>query len=72
MCASSRENAAEMWRWLQDGAHFYVCGDAKRMAADVDAALHRVVETAGGMSPDDAEAYVEGLKVEGRYQRDVY
>jgi sulfite reductase (NADPH) flavoprotein alpha-component len=66
------ENAAELWSWLESGAHFYVCGDASRMAKDVDAKLHHVVETAGGKSPDDARAYVAKLKSDKRYQRDVY
>ncbi|MEA3187931.1 MAG: sulfite reductase flavoprotein alpha-component, partial [Chthoniobacter sp.] len=66
------ENAADLWAWLQDGAHFYVCGDASRMAKDVDATLHSVIETAGGLSKEDAEAYVQKLKTEKRYQRDVY
>ena len=66
------ENAAELWAWLEAGAHFYVCGDASRMAKDVDAALHKVIETAGGKSADDAKAYVAKLKSDKRYQRDVY
>ena len=66
------EAAGELWRWLEEGAHFYVCGDASRMAKDVDAALHRVIETAGGKSPEDAQAYVAQLRSEKRYQRDVY
>jgi len=66
------ETAAELWAWLQRGAHFYVCGDASRMAKDVESALHRVVETAGGKSPEEAAAYVEELKSSRRYQRDVY
>ena len=66
------ENAAELWRWLQEGAHFYVCGDAKRMATDVDAALRRVVAEQGGMSPEGAKAYVGELTKAKRYQRDVY
>jgi sulfite reductase (NADPH) flavoprotein alpha-component len=66
------ENADELWAWLQDGAHFYVCGDASRMAKDVDAALHKVAETAGGLSPEAAAEYVATLKSEKRYQRDVY
>jgi sulfite reductase (NADPH) flavoprotein alpha-component len=66
------ENASELWAWLEAGAHFYVCGDASRMAKDVDAALHRVVETAGGKSPAEATAYVQALKAAKRYQRDVY
>jgi len=67
-----RESAAELWQWLEDGAHFYVCGDASRMAKDVDAALHEVVQTAGGKSPEAAAAYVQQLKTDRRYQRDVY
>jgi sulfite reductase (NADPH) flavoprotein alpha-component len=66
------EQASEFWSWLQDGAHVYVCGDASRMAKDVDAALHKIIETIGGKSADDAKAYVAKLKVEKRYQRDVY
>ncbi len=66
------ENAAELWSWLEAGAHFYVCGDASRMAKDVDAALHRIAETAGGKSADEAKTYVAKLKSEKRYQRDVY
>jgi sulfite reductase (NADPH) flavoprotein alpha-component len=66
------ENAAELWSWLEAGAHFYVCGDATRMARDVDDALHQIIETAGGKSADDAKAYVAKLKTGRRYQRDVY
>jgi sulfite reductase (NADPH) flavoprotein alpha-component len=66
------ENAAELFAWLEAGAHFYVCGDASRMAKDVDTALHRVIETAGGLSADDAAAYVQALKAAKRYARDVY
>jgi sulfite reductase (NADPH) flavoprotein alpha-component len=66
------ENAPELWAWLQDGAHFYVCGDASRMAKDVDVALHRVAELAGGLSKEAAEDYVTKLKTDKRYQRDVY
>ncbi len=66
------ENAAELWSWLEAGGCFYVCGDASRMAKDVDAALHKIIETAGGRSPDEAKAYVAKLKSDKRYQRDVY
>lgn len=66
------EQAVELWAWLQDSASFYVCGDAKRMAKDVDAALHRVAETAGGLSPEGAADFVAQLKTEKRYLRDVY
>jgi len=67
-----RENAAELWKWLQQGAYFYVCGDAKRMAKDVDAALHAIVAEQGGLSPEAAVDWVKQLKKDGRYQRDVY
>ncbi|MDR3403328.1 MAG: sulfite reductase subunit alpha [Chthoniobacter sp.] len=67
-----RENAAELWAWLQEGAHFYVCGDGARMAKDVDTELHKIAESQGGKSPEEAAAYVEGLKKEKRYKKDVY
>jgi sulfite reductase (NADPH) flavoprotein alpha-component len=66
------ENGEELYRWLEEGAHFYVCGDASRMAKDVDAALHQIIETHGGKSADDARAYVAQLKESKRYARDVY
>lgn len=67
-----RENAAELWAWLDRGASFFVCGDAKRMAKDVDTALHDIVAEQGGMPPDQAAAYVKQMKKDRRYQRDVY
>ena len=67
-----RENAAELWKWLENGAHFYVCGDAKRMAKDVDTALHDIIADKGGMSIEQATDYVKRMKKEKRYQRDVY
>nr|WP_256199724.1 hypothetical protein [Verrucomicrobium spinosum] len=66
------EHAAELWRWLEEGAHFYVCGDASRMAKDVDAALHTIIQQQGGKSADEAAAYVADLKKTKRYARDVY
>jgi sulfite reductase (NADPH) flavoprotein alpha-component len=66
------EYADELWSWLENGAHFYVCGDASRMAKDVDDALHKIVETAGNKNADNAKAYVAKLKTDKRYQRDVY
>lgn len=66
------QQAGTLWSWLESGAHLYVCGDAKRMAKDVDATLHRVIECAGGKSPEQAAAYVQSLKTSKRYQRDVY
>ncbi len=67
-----RENGAELWSWLKDGGAFYVCGDAKRMAKDVDAALHEIIATHGGLSPQEADEYVKQMKRDHRYQRDVY
>ena len=66
------EHATELWKWLEEGAHFYVCGDASRMAKDVDAALHKIIEQCGGKNPDDAAAYVSEMKKSKRYARDVY
>lgn len=66
------ERAKDLYAWLQEGAHFYVCGDASRMAHDVHEALITVVEKQGGFSREVAEAYVEDLKKSKRYQRDVY
>jgi sulfite reductase (NADPH) flavoprotein alpha-component len=64
--------ASELWQWLQQGAHFYVCGDAKRMAKDVDLALHEIIAAQGGMTSEAAAEYVKQLKRDNRYQRDVY
>lgn len=66
------ENGEELYAWIEDGAHFYVCGDANRMAADVHEALISVVENYGAKSREEAEEYVENLKKNKRYQRDVY
>jgi sulfite reductase (NADPH) flavoprotein alpha-component len=66
------ENAKEVYAWLQEGAHFYVCGDEARMAKDVDVALHQIVEKEGALSSEAAAAYIEALKREKRYKRDVY
>jgi sulfite reductase (NADPH) flavoprotein alpha-component len=66
------ESAQELWRWLDAGAHFYVCGDAKRMAHDVDQALACIVRDQGGLSPDGAQAFLQELRKSNRYQRDVY
>ncbi len=67
-----RENAAELWQWLQSGASFFVCGDASRMATDVDQALSQIVAEQGGMSDDEAKAYVDKMAADNRYVRDVY
>lgn len=66
------EHGAELYRWLEDGASLYVCGDASRMAKDVDAALHKVVEQHGGKSEDVAKDFVQELQEQNRYHRDVY
>lgn len=67
-----RERGSELWSWLEKGAHFYVCGDAKRMAKDVECALVDVIAEHGGRSTEDAIAYVAALRKAGRYQADVY
>ncbi|WP_344137454.1 bifunctional nitrate reductase/sulfite reductase flavoprotein subunit alpha [Luedemannella flava] len=67
-----RKHGAQFWRWLQDGAHVYVCGDAQRMAKDVDLALRDIVATHGQLDPDAATAYVKQLSADKRYVRDVY
>jgi sulfite reductase (NADPH) flavoprotein alpha-component len=66
------EHGKELFSWLEDGGHFYVCGDATRMAKDVDKALHDVVGVHGGLDADGATEYVNSLKREKRYVRDVY
>ena len=66
------ENAAELWAWLEDGAHLYVCGDAERMARDVDRGLAYIIAKEGRMEPAAAKAYLARLAAEGRYQRDIY
>jgi sulfite reductase (NADPH) flavoprotein alpha-component len=67
-----RESGKDIWAWLQDGAEFFVCGDKERMAADVDRELHAIAETHGGLSPEAAKEYIEGLRKTKRYKRDVY
>ena len=67
-----RENAEALWGWLEEGAHFYVCGDGARMAKDVDTELHRIAETVGGKSVEEAALYVEEMKKSKRYKKDVY
>jgi sulfite reductase (NADPH) flavoprotein alpha-component len=67
-----REVGRDLWAWLADGAHIYVCGDAKRMAKDVERALVDVVAQFGARSTDEAIAFVTELKKSGRYQQDVY
>ena len=66
------KQGAELWRWLQDGAYFYICGDGERMAKDVDAALKRLVADHGGMTADQASSYVAAMSADKRYRKDVY
>lgn len=66
------KQAPLLWAWLQEGATVYVCGDASRMAKDVDKTLHTVVEQQGGMKPEAAQEFVHALKEQHRYHRDVY
>jgi len=66
------ENSAEIYAWLQEGAIVYVCGDAARMAVDVDKALHTILEKEGGKSPEEAVAWMAAFKEAKRYRRDVY
>ncbi|MCB5309363.1 NADPH-dependent assimilatory sulfite reductase flavoprotein subunit [Yersinia massiliensis] len=67
-----REQGAELWRWIQDGAHIYVCGDANRMAKDVEQVLLDVVAEHGAMDTEQADEYLSELRLARRYQRDVY
>jgi sulfite reductase (NADPH) flavoprotein alpha-component len=66
------EQAPLVWRWLEDGASIYVCGDASRMAKDVNAAIYRIVQEQSGMSETATDEYVGTLKDTHRYHRDVY
>ncbi|WCE29983.1 assimilatory sulfite reductase (NADPH) flavoprotein subunit [Vibrio sp. SCSIO 43137] len=66
------ENAAEVWQWIEQGAHIYVCGDAGHMAKDVNSALIEIAKTQGGLEAEQAESFINGLRKEKRYQRDVY
>ncbi|MFH8798858.1 molybdopterin-dependent oxidoreductase [Streptomyces sp. NPDC017936] len=67
-----REHGSQLWSWLRDGAHFYVCGDASRMAKDVDRALRDIAVVHGGLAEEEAAAYVKQLASDKRYVRDVY
>ena len=66
------EHGAELYQWLENGSYFYVCGDATRMAKDVDQALCDIIAAQGSLSSDKAKEYVNNLKREKRYLRDVY
>src|SRR5579863_4072145 len=67
-----RENSAELWKWLDEGAYFYVCGDSKRMAPDVEAALLEAIAVHSGKGPDYANEFLAGMKKQKRYLRDIY
>ena len=67
-----REHSRDLYAWLEEGAEFFVCGDKERMAADVDAELHAIVEREGGRTAGQAQEYVEQLRRTKRYKRDVY
>jgi sulfite reductase (NADPH) flavoprotein alpha-component len=67
-----RQSGRDLYAWLENGAHLYVCGDATRMAKDVHAALRDVIAEHGGKSSEDAESYLSQLASERRYSRDVY
>lgn len=66
------ENAGGLWKWLEQGAYFYICGDAKKMAVDVEAALRSIVQKEGGKSPEEALAYLEEMRKAKRLRKDVY
>ena len=66
------ENGKELYDWLEKGAHFYVCGDAKQMAKDVDMALKQIIQQQGGVTLEKAEAYIKDLQLSNRYQADIY
>ena len=67
-----REHGAELWRWLQDGASLFVCGDAERMAKDVEAELMQIARTHGGLDDEGAARFTKQLAADKRYVRDVY
>jgi len=66
------ENGQELFEWLEKGAHFYVCGDAKKMAKDVDIALKQIIQQQGGITIEKAEEYIKNLQISNRYQADIY
>ena len=67
-----RQHGSDVWQWLQNGAHLYICGDANRMAKDVQQALLDIVQQYGGKTAEQAQAYLDELRVAKRYQKDVY
>src|SRR4030095_4692723 len=66
------ESSREVWAWLESGAHVYICGDARRMAGDVESTLRRIIEKEGERGPADARTYLEAMARGKRYQKDVY
>ena len=66
------QSSKDLWNWLQEGAYFYICGDAERMAKDVDLALLQIAQKEGGLSEESAKAYLKSLKAEKRYRADIY
>ena len=67
-----RKNSKDIFEWLEAGAHFYVCGDANRMAKDVHQALVDIIKENTGKNDEDAEQYLKDLRSANRYQKDVY
>ena len=67
-----QENAKELWAWLEEGAYFYVCGDAHRMAKDVEAILQKIAQEHGKMSEEASKVYVKSMRTQKRYLADVY
>jgi sulfite reductase (NADPH) flavoprotein alpha-component len=66
------EHAQELFQWLEKGAYLFVCGDAHRMAKDVEATLHRIVQEQGNMDEKEAKNYIKNLRTQKRYLKDVY
>ena len=67
-----QKNSTQLWNWIQEGAYFYVCGDAHKMAKDVDHALHEIVKKEGHLNEEGAKLYVKSLRATKRYLADVY
>ena len=67
-----RQHGSEVWQWLQQGAHLYICGDANRMAKDVQQTLLDIVQQYGNQTADQAQQYLDELRLAKRYQKDVY
>jgi sulfite reductase (NADPH) flavoprotein alpha-component len=67
-----KEASRELYAWLEEGAHFFVCGDGERMAKDVDAELHAIIQREKGCSMEEAAAHIDALKKTKRYKKDVY